>query len=117
MHKALKMLDIITLPEDMTTHWLTLALQQAGHLSKGQVASFEFNYFGTGKMGDNARLNLAYAGHANGAPETIIAKLPAQDETARTIAGFRGACSVPGRPIGRGCPGATLRHCLNREFQ
>lgn len=85
------MLEIITLPENMTNEWLSGALKKAGVLPDGQVESFEFEYFGTGKMGDNARLTLKYSRNAENPPKTIIAKLPAQDETARMIAGYRGA--------------------------
>ena len=41
-------------------------------------------------MGDNARYSLSYDGDY-GAPTTLIAKLPATDETARSMAGALGA--------------------------
>ena len=46
---------------------------------------------GTGKMGDNARIQLHYEGGSNGVPETVIGKFPAADEQARAMAGAGGA--------------------------
>ena len=42
-------------------------------------------------MGDNARYFLSYEGAEDRAPSTLVAKFPAADERARTMAGAAGA--------------------------
>lgn len=84
------MVSIASTPEQITTNWLTSALRESGHLPKGNVSGVEHKIIGTGKMGDNARLTLTYDGDYQ-APATLIAKLPATDETARGMAGALGA--------------------------
>lgn len=85
------MLEIIIDPKKITPEWMTTALRQSGHLQDGEVNSVEYKIIGTGKMGDNARFTLCYSGNAKGAPKTVVAKFPAQDESTRMIAGARGA--------------------------
>ncbi|MFT5033662.1 MAG: hypothetical protein ACI89D_000578 [Bermanella sp.] len=85
------MLEIITHPNRITPDWLTQALKNSGHLLKGKVSSLEYNIIGTGKMGDNARFTLECEGDAGSAPQTVIMKFPAEDETARAMAGAQGA--------------------------
>ncbi len=84
-------MNIITHPDQLTAQWLTAALKQAGKLSDAVVDRFEYEIIGTGKMGDNARVSLIYSSSETNAPATVIAKFPAEDETARAIAGYRGA--------------------------
>ncbi|MFK8049845.1 MAG: phosphotransferase [Halioglobus sp.] len=84
------MIKIAATPEEITAGWLTTALKQSGHLEVGEVTAVEHNIIGTGKMGDNARLSLTYDGDYQ-APKTLIAKLPATDETAKMMAGELGA--------------------------
>jgi Ecdysteroid kinase-like family len=84
------MVAIASSPELINPDWLTLALRQSGHLPHGTVTGAEHKIIGTGKMGDNARFNLTYDGDYD-APATLIAKLPASDETARSMAGALGA--------------------------
>jgi hypothetical protein len=84
------MADIPCTPEQLTPEWLTAALRDSGSLTEGQVVSVTHEIIGTGKMGDNARLTLSYD-HESSAPATLIAKLPATDETARSMAGAMGA--------------------------
>ncbi|MEH6570161.1 MAG: phosphotransferase [Halioglobus sp.] len=86
------MVSIASTPEQLTANWLTSALRESGHLATGNVTSVEHKIIGTGKMGDNARLTLTYDGDYK-APATLIAKLPATDETARGMAGAMGAYS------------------------
>ncbi len=83
--------DIIARPQDMTAAWLTEVLTQSGHLSGAAVSSFEHKIIGTGKMGDNARYTLQYDGERGTAPDSLIIKFPAEDETARAMAGAQGA--------------------------
>jgi hypothetical protein len=84
------MLTIAASPEKITPQWLTQALRESGHLPQGDVVAAAHEIIGTGKMGDNARFTLTYDGDY-GAPSTLIAKLPATDETARSMAGALGA--------------------------
>jgi hypothetical protein len=84
-------MELITDPALVTPQWLTEALKTIGLLpEKGRVLSFEWESIDTGKMGDNARFRLCYDGNYK-APCTLIAKLPAADDTARAIAGGLGA--------------------------
>lgn len=85
------MLELITDPAKITPQWLTQALRCSGHLAAGEVSSASYSMIGTGKMGDNARFELTYSDAGEDAPATVIAKLPAADETARAMAGARGA--------------------------
>lgn len=83
--------SLVTTPEQVSAEWLTNALRESGHLGSGRVSAVSHNIIGTGKMGDNARLELSYEGDQGRAPITAVAKFPAQDETARAIAGLQGA--------------------------
>ena len=85
------MVDIVTRPDAVTNEWLTQALRDAGCLEQGAVEDFEYQVIGTGKMGDNARFTLSYQGDHGQAPESMIIKFPAEDETARMMAGAQGA--------------------------
>lgn len=85
------MLEMISRPADMTPEWMTQALRASGMLAEGKVAALAFEFIGTGKIGDNARFTLQYEGAAQGAPETVVGKFPAEDETARSMAGAQGA--------------------------
>ena len=61
-------------------------------LAGGRVTEVRFELIGTGKMGDNARYFLSYGGEAGeSAPSTLVAKFPAADERARSLAGAAGA--------------------------
>ena len=85
------MLEIITHPDAITPDWLTRALHASGHLPAGKVAGADYAIIGTGKMGDNARFNLTYEGADQPAPQSVIIKFPAEDKTARALAGAQGA--------------------------
>ncbi|MEP5569516.1 MAG: phosphotransferase [Halioglobus sp.] len=83
---------IVTRPDDVTTQWMSEALANSGHLDSGIVVSWlSYDIIGTGKMGDNARFVLEYSGDHHKAPESVIIKFPAEDETARAMAGAQGA--------------------------
>jgi hypothetical protein len=89
--KVLPKMELITDPALITHEWLTEALKAGGLLpAEGRVLSADWENIGTGKMGDNARFRLCYDGNYK-APCTLIAKLPAADETARAVAGGMGA--------------------------
>ena len=80
-----------TRPEALGPGELTGYLRAAGVLGEGRVATARFQLIGTGKMGDNARYFLSYDGDAGDAPSTLVAKFPAADERARSLAGAAGA--------------------------
>jgi len=84
------MIELITDPALITPQWFTDVLREWGSLPHGQVIDVTWKMIGTGKMGDNARFNLSYDGQYD-APATLIAKLPATDETAKMMAGGMGA--------------------------
>lgn len=77
-------------PGQLTCQWLNEALGAAGLLGQARVEAVSHTMIGTGKMGDNLRLSLSYSEDC-AAPATLIAKLPAADDTARGIAGMLGA--------------------------
>lgn len=79
-------LAIADTPEQLTAGWLTDALRGSGHLPPGRaVASVTRQPVGTGQMCDSVRLHLSYDGDT-AAPATVVAKLPAADETSRATA-------------------------------
>lgn len=84
------MTDIVSTPEKITPDWLTEVLRANDKLPEGRVTDAQWQIIGTGKMGDNARYTLSYDGDYD-APVSVIAKLPAADETARSMAGAMGA--------------------------
>ncbi|MCY3651133.1 MAG: phosphotransferase [Acidimicrobiaceae bacterium] len=84
------MTDFPTQPEALGPAELTDYLRAAGVLAGGRVTDARFEFIGHGKMGDNARFFLSYDGDAGGAPLTLVAKFPAADERARSLAGAAG---------------------------
>ena len=70
---------------------MTGYLRAAGLLPEGRVAEAGFELIGAGKMSDNARYFLSYDGAADRAPSTLVARFPAADDRARTMAGAAGA--------------------------
>lgn len=85
------MVEIVARPQEISPQWMTDALRQSGHLGSGEITGLDYRIIGTGKMGDNARFTLQYAGEQGDAPDTVIIKFPAEDETARQMAGLQGA--------------------------
>jgi hypothetical protein len=84
-------MTIVTDPAHITPQWLTEQLHVHGCLDKSvSVAGVRWEIIGTGKMGDNARFLLDYDRTCD-APASVIAKLPAADETARGMAAYTGA--------------------------
>ena len=72
-------------PEALTADWLTAALDAGGHLGGARVTEVGQRPLGTGQMCDSLRLTLTYDGPTE-APATMVAKLPAADETSRNTA-------------------------------
>ena len=79
-------------PGEITEAWLTEALRGRGVISGATVASIERETLGEGAgfIGQLARLRLTYDGIADGAPLTMIAKMPAADAGARQVAAVYG---------------------------
>jgi len=75
-------------PDELTADWLTAALREGDAITApAQVGSFEAELMseGVGFIGIVARLKLTYAGDADGAPRTMIAKFPSPDPGARQV--------------------------------
>ena len=71
-------------PELLTPDWLTEAMRPSGVLGSGAVASADVAPLGTGQMCDSVRIRLDYVGDVTpDAPTSVVAKLPAADETSR----------------------------------
>ncbi len=84
-------MDFPTSPESLGPAELTHYLRAAGVLAGGRVAEARFELIGTGKIGDNARYFLTLEDAPSTAPSTVVAKFPASDDRARTMAGAAGA--------------------------
>ena len=78
-------LPIADAPELLTPAWLTAALRSSDRFGPVDVHEVDFQPVGTGQMCDSLRLHLRIDGPDH-APRTIIAKLPATDETSRATA-------------------------------
>lgn len=78
-------LSIADCPEALTPEWLTAALRRAGTLQDAEVASVSITPIGTGQMCDSVRMTLSYDRDVD-APASLVAKLPAADETSRATA-------------------------------
>jgi len=78
-------IPIAVTPEALSADWLTAALRSAGHLHHQDVVEVTRQPIGTGQMCDCYRLTLRYDGEAS-APTSLVAKLPAADETSRSTA-------------------------------
>lgn len=85
------MANFPTSADQVTADHINTYLKAAGCLGGARVVDVQSTIIGTGKMGDNARLVLHYEGDTDGAPESLIGKFPASDDTARSIAGAQGA--------------------------
>jgi aminoglycoside/choline kinase family phosphotransferase len=72
-------------PDALTAEWLTAALGQAGVLDDVSVDTVSITPVGTGQMCDSVRIAVTYD-RATDAPGSVVAKLPAADETSRATA-------------------------------
>lgn len=74
-------LDIPKNPDALSAEWLSAALRT-------KVMSYDYEPIaaGVGFLGKLGRLHLRYDGTASGAPRTLIAKLPTEDERSRQLA-------------------------------
>ncbi len=80
-------LSIPASPREITPEWLTEALRSASTISRASVASFKIQPIavGQGFTSQIVRLNLSYDVQENGAPKSLIAKLPSADTSVRRI--------------------------------
>jgi hypothetical protein len=76
-------IDVVHHASDITAAWCTAALE--AELGGATVTSVSTVPVGTGQVADTLRLHLAYDRPGAG-PPTLIAKVPAEDETSRTAA-------------------------------
>lgn len=76
-------LEIADTPQALTPEWLTQVL--GDHLDGVSVIDAATTPLGTGQMCDSVRISLTYDGPTR-FPATLVAKLPAADETSRNTA-------------------------------
>jgi aminoglycoside/choline kinase family phosphotransferase len=76
-------MNIADTPEALTAEWLTDALRD--HLASARVTEATTCPLGTGQMCDSVRITLRFDRETN-VPSTLVAKLPAADETSRNTA-------------------------------
>lgn len=99
---------IADVPDALTPAWLTSALASAGHLGGAAVVAVDVRPLGTGQMCDSVRVSLRYD-RETGAPATLVAKLPAADETSRTTAVAMGSYEKEVRFYQELAPGLDVR--------
>lgn len=105
-------------PAALTPAWVTGALRAGGALDAGvSVTAVATSPIGTGQMCDSLRLELTYDGAA-GAPPTVVAKLPAADETSRSTAKALRNYELEVRFYQQLAPGLDVRtpHCLYADI-
>jgi hypothetical protein len=73
--------EVVDRPEALTPAWLTEVLRGAGH--DVAVSSVRCEPVGTGQMGRSVRMHLE--GSLGDLPRTLVAKLPAEDESRRAM--------------------------------
>lgn len=85
-------LAIPTTPDELTASWLSEALRAGEVLRDAAVVSARCEVLGQGAgfIGQIARVTLTYDRVVEGAPATLIAKMPALEEGARELAGLYG---------------------------
>lgn len=77
---------------ELTPDWLTTALRESAIVREARVTGVETQVLGVGQgfIGDVARLTLRYDEKEDGAPETLIAKLPTATDTNRGLGNLGG---------------------------
>ena len=77
-------------PQDLTPEWLTQALREGGAIATSNVTSIDTAVVGEGVgfMGQLAQVSLSYDKAEEGAPQSLIAKLPAAAPENREVATF-----------------------------
>ena len=75
------MIEVVDNPDQLTASWVSEALRSAGLAVT--LSDVRVEQIGSGQMGTSYRLHLRHQSPTNGAPETIVAKLPGGDAEAR----------------------------------
>ena len=85
--------DIPTTIDELTSEWLTRSLRETGVLREARVTGVGHEILGAGEgfMGRVIRLHLKLDRPEEGAPETLIAKLPTNLKENRAIGELLGA--------------------------
>jgi hypothetical protein len=77
---------IVDTIDELTPDWFTSALREGGTLPPGAfVTSAHSELIGTGQVGLVVRSELEYGGEANGAPRSVVVKLPSAEQGNRQI--------------------------------
>jgi hypothetical protein len=85
------MTEIADTIDDLSAAWFTEALREGGTIgAQARVVSAETKVIGTGQVGFVALAQLAYEGAANGAPPSVIVKLPSSDAGSRQMGASMG---------------------------
>lgn len=81
------MLAVPSNMNEITPGWLTEALRAGGHLEDASVVEIRSTPIGEGAgfLGELRRMELVYDGRADGAPASLIAKLPTAFPEARAV--------------------------------
>lgn len=79
-------------PGDVTPEWLSAALSERGPV---EVSGVDVVAIGTGQTGATYRVTARYAANPGALPETLVIKLPAQDDAVRdrVAIGYRSECA------------------------
>ena len=77
-------------PQELTPEWLTNALRSGGAIKNAAVSSFDVKVIGEGAgfLGQLAHVRLHYDRPEEGAPPSLIAKLPAAAQENKELAQF-----------------------------
>ena len=104
-------MESVTVPlvqgaDDLTVEWCDAAL--AGTLGVGRVVAVRTEAVGTGQVADTVRIHLTYEPPGAG-PATLVAKVPAAEETSRAGARLTGTYEIEAsfyRDLAAGAAGA-----------
>ncbi len=71
-------------PEQVTPAWLDATLRSSGSVRAGRVVDATPAIVGTGQMGTSVRYTLAYDGHRDAGPRSVVCKFASSDPTSRS---------------------------------
>lgn len=112
--------DIPSGADELAPAWLTRVLRQAGALCDARVVSVQCERLagGEGLIGEVSRLHLGYDRPEPGAPERVVAKLPAVDRELRASAELLGLYDREVRFYRELAPRVPLRtpRCLHADM-
>jgi Phosphotransferase enzyme family len=77
--------------DELTPEWFTGALREGGTIADGAaVTAAESRLIGTGQLGLVVLSELEYEGESDGAPRTVVVKLPSTDAGSRQMGAMMG---------------------------